>query len=417
MGWTAAAVVGGAFIGSQMADSGGGGVSVPATPAPSATENAILEQILAQMTAPATAEQQAMTQYTMKLLENQIANLPIQQEYQQMAMDLMRQQVADQSSPEALAQKQVQGELAQWQLEGIKQVREMGAISGELSESELNSLNTIERNAINTLQTNVGIDARKVMSTVVSEMVDRGVLQGDVGAKAIADVQDRQNELLTQGISSIESTRMAQQLGLQSDKASRDLAWRQALMSGAITTGQYQQGVQADLGRTLSGISSSAQNLESQALQYGSGLSQQYTLGKLNAGISQWGQMASMRGNEANRALEAAIASAEANASSKASTYGAFGSLLGAGAGAYGTYAGLAAMSSKRYKKDIIYLGFDLVKGVKAVLFRYIDRLNIPGWKLGAIAEEVVKVRPDAVILDSEGMPDAINYMQLFQGV
>jgi len=327
---------------------GGGGdtiIQAPATPAPSATENAILEQILAQMTAPATAEQQAMTQYTMKLLENQIANLPMQQEYQQMALDLMRQQVADLTSPEALAQKQVQGELAQWQLEGIKQVREMGAISGELSASELSSLDTIEQNAINTLQTNVGIDARKVMSTVVSEMVDRGVLQGDVGAKAIADVQDRQNELLTQGISSIESTRMGLQLGLQSDKANRDLAWRQALMSGAITTGQYQQGIQADLGRTLSGISSSSQSLESQALQYGSGLSQQYTLGKLNAGISQWGQMASMRGNEANRALQAAIASAEATASGKASSYGAMGSMIGAGAQAYGTYAGLSALA------------------------------------------------------------------------
>ena len=312
---------------------GGGGTTIvnPPAPAPTETELAIQREILATMQKPKTESEQLMDQYTIQILKSQIENLPLETQYKQLALEYMNKQIQEMDSPEAQAQKALESELTQWQLEGIKAAREMGAITGELSASELTALDTMEQNAITKLQTNVGIDAQKVMQKTVAEMVDRGVLQGDIGAQAIAEVGKRTQELLTQGISDIESTRMGQQLGLQSEKANRELAWRNALMSGALSQEQFGE----MQGQNIMSNYLNQQQMQNVASQYSTGLSQQWEQTKLGAGISQWSQMAGLRGQEANRALEASIASSQAKASESASMWMAGGTAAGIGVAAF----------------------------------------------------------------------------------
>ncbi|MFC1567321.1 tail fiber domain-containing protein [Thermodesulfobacteriota bacterium] len=392
---------------------GGTTVVSPPPPPPSETEVAIQKEILAQMKRPPSELETKMQEYTIKAMQAQIEALPMEQEYREAALALMTkqlEQLSAEDTPEEKLYKELEMELTQWQLEGIRAAKEAGDISGDLSEDELTTLDQMESNAITNLQERVGRDSQQVMSKVVAEMVDRGVLQGDVGAKAISQVGERTQELLTEGIRDIGTTRMGQQLGLQENKANRELAWRQSLMSGAISQEQFGAGKQMDAVARAQQMYLGSQQMQSQAAQYGAGLTQDWNTAKLGAGIQQWGQMAGLRGATAQRALDANIASAQAKSAQSASMWGAAGS-------AAGMIGAAAIMSSKRYKRNIAYLGVDSIDGIPMVSFEYKAGLGMPsGRQYGFLAEDVVKVRPDAVVLDGRGRPDKINYAQLFGG-
>ena len=94
-------------------------------------------------------------------------------------------------------------------------------------------------------------------------------------------------------------------------------------------------------------------------------------------------------------------------------------SALGMGAGAYGAYKLMAALaplfSSKRYKKNINRIGN--IEGLGLYSYEYTNKalaekpnMTKPGIQIGFMAEEVADKYPEAVVYDSIGRPDAINY-------
>ena len=95
--------------------------------------------------------------------------------------------------------------------------------------------------------------------------------------------------------------------------------------------------------------------------------------------------------------LSASIYNAQAKAQEKAAMWGGIGSLAGSGAGAYGTYAGLAAASSKILKENIKNMTSPIEKlnAIRGVDF---DWKEGTGHDVGVIAEEIEKVIPEAVV-------------------
>lgn len=97
-------------------------------------------------------------------------------------------------------------------------------------------------------------------------------------------------------------------------------------------------------------------------------------------------------------------------------------SITDAGTSAALTYALMsgAKASSKRFKKNIKELG--KVRGLSFIQFEYTKDamkkhpyMTAPGTQYGFIAEEVAEVYPQAVLLDDQGRPEAINYPVLIR--
>ena len=351
-----------------------------------------------------------MQDYSYQLMEQQIENLPMDQQQKEWAYEMAQEQYEYYKSPEYQAQKELSSQITQWQLESVETARELGGITGDLSEQEMGALDTMEQNAIETLTSNINREQEEVMGGVISSLVDRGVLQGDIGAKVMGDVYERSMELLSEGVAGTETQKMQNILQMGEAQKGRQLQQMQMMMGGQISQEQLKQGWTGQAMQMAGGQSALNQQFTQNATQLSAGLSQDWQQTQLNTGLQAWGNMGAQRGDASNRALQSAIAQSQASAAGSASQWGAMGS-------AAGMIGAAAIMSSRRYKKDIKYLGFDAVPGIEAVCFRYKPELNMPGLHIGCIAEEVAKVRPDAVVFDSEGRPDAINYTQLFKGV
>jgi len=90
---------------------------------------------------------------------------------------------------------------------------------------------------------------------------------------------------------------------------------------------------------------------------------------------------------------------------------GAMGGLYGLGSAALGGWAqagfpgvaaGLAMLSDPRLKEDATRIGTD-PRGWGVYVFRYVEGVDDPGWKVGYMADEVEQIRPDAVRLHPSG--------------
>lgn len=316
---------------------GGGDITVT-TPAPSETELEIQKQILEllQQSREKTPLDEKMEEYSMQLLEDQISALPLTQEQRQMAYELAKAQYEEYFSPEGQAKRELESQLIQWQLEGVKAAREMGAITGDLSEQEMDALNTLEANAIQTLEETVGRSEDKIMASTISEMVNRGMLQGDVGAQAMAEVGKRSQELIAEGTRDIESQKMSSILNIGEAQKNRQLAVQQMLQQGILTRDQADQLLAMNALNYAGGQQNIAQQFAQTAQQFGAGLEQDWLQSQLTGSLNAWGQMMNFRGTQANQALQAAIANQQSDTSR-------FGSLMGAIGTGGGIWAGLAS--------------------------------------------------------------------------
>ena len=72
--------------------------------------------------------------------------------------------------------------------------------------------------------------------------------------------------------------------------------------------------------------------------------------------------------------------------------------------------------SSQRYKRDIETLDAkhaeDVIMGMRPVKFHY-KQHQTDRWEFGLIAEELDDVLPDAVVYDTDGEPDTLQYHKL----
>ncbi len=391
---------------------GGGDVNIqaPAVQGASPEELALQQEMLDLMKQQMelTPYQEKMQGYSETIAQAMVEQIPQLQQLSEYEMELFERQLAELDSPQAQLRRQVETSQLEWQLARIEEAKSLGEITGDLSDQEMQALDTMASNAVTNLTEGVNRELEDVMGKTISSLVDRGVLQSTVGAAEMADVQKRALELISTGTAGIESQKMANIIQLGEAQKTRQLQMQSMVQQGVITRAQMDQSLAGGLMQYAGGQQQFAQQFAQSADQFTSGLSQQWDISRTQAGLQAWGQMAGMRGAEADRALSAAIASSQATASTTASAWGALGTAAG--------MAGAAAISSKRYKKNIKRLGCKFEE-IEIVSFEYNDELNMPGTHIGVIAEEVAKIRPDAVVFDSEGKPDKVNYTQLFQGV
>ena len=70
-------------------------------------------------------------------------------------------------------------------------------------------------------------------------------------------------------------------------------------------------------------------------------------------------------------------------------------------------------ISAERYKENIEPLKVDVIDAMNAVTFKYIDKFNDPNKHIGFIAEELIEIVPEAVVVNERGFAEGINYNEL----
>ena len=134
--------------------------------------------------------------------------------------------------------------------------------------------------------------------------------------------------------------------------------------------------------------------LDGTAQQTGSGAAKYpYLSGPL---FQQYGMLQQPYQQQRQMEFNASISNAQAKADQQAGFWSGMGQLAGAGMQAYGTYAGMAAMSSRIFKKNIatILSPLEKLKQIRGVEFDWKDE---SGHDSGVIAEEVEGIIPGII--------------------
>lgn len=372
-------------------------------------EDELLQEMLTQLREePVVSEtQQAIEELTLQMLQRQMESLPLQQEQWEASHDLFMQQIEEYNSPEAQAKRALSAELVDFQMEQIQAARDLGEITGDLSEQEMTALDTMEINAIQTLTSTVQEQTEEMMGKTIAQMVDRGVLQGDIGAKAMADIGEASAEAIAQGTSAIVSQKMGAIVGMGEAQKGRQLQMQEMVQAGAMGREAAQQQWAGQAFGMTGGERAAQQQFAQTASQFSAGLARDWEKTQLGAGMGIWGGMVGQREAAAERALQQSIAQMQASAAKSASKWGAFGNIAG--------MAGMAKiMSSKDFKKNIEKLTnigekeiLDKIKNVKIYTYKYKDEIDIDSKEFtGVITEEAP---PEIISSDGKHL-DPISY-------
>lgn len=382
----------------------------PAVPEPSEAETALLEAITDAITAgerPLSETQLAIEELTLAMLEQQMTNLPMQQEQWEAAHDIFMQQIEEYNSPEAQARRELSAELIDFQMEQIQAARDLGEITGDLSEQEMAALNTMETNAIQTLTSTVQEQTEEMMGKTIAQMVDRGVLQGDIGARAMTDIGEASAEAIAQGTAAITSQKMGAIIGMGEAQKGRQLQMQGMVQAGAMGREAAQQQWAGQAFGLTGGQQAAQQQFAQTASQFSAGMAQDWEKTQLGAGMQMWGGMAGQRESAADRALNLSIAQMQARAAREASQWGAFGNVAGMAGMGY-------LMSSRNFKKDIEELDeateqkiLDKIKDVKIYTYKYKDEIDADGKEYtGIVTEEA----PQEIVTSDGKHLDVISY-------
>lgn len=184
---------------------------------------------------------------------------------------------------------------------------------------------------------------------------------------------------------SLEAARMNSSIAAQNAANQYDIQNRNMLMQERLAPIQYVNALRA--GSQV--MSPTFQGVSQQANVAGPDL-----LGATNQLYSQ--QMAGYNAGQA------------ANASMMGGLFGLGGAALMAPTG---TFAGLAALSDIRAKENIKQVG-QLDNGLNVYEYTYKPEFDIPGIHVGVMAQEVVKVKPEAIVMRDDGYM-AVNYAMI----
>lgn len=241
-------------------------------------------------------------------------------------------------------------------IEDIKYIGSMAELTGGLSAQETQMLETIRSNATTNLTNAVNESTVDLAQTEISRLVDRGVLQGDIGANIISQVYENagdtvgaesrniESDVARMGLDIIDKNKQYQmdmwgkQYDVTRDKAAAygqaaglQMDWDKSQASNALTR---------ELGQMELGAYESAQdkqmwgNLGSAALT-----ASPYLIPALGKGMSAVGSALGLTGG-AEAAGTAAAGTAAAGAGA-----GAAGA-AGVGAGTVGGYADVAGLAA-----------------------------------------------------------------------
>ena len=252
-----------------------------------------------------TENEKLLAQYTTEELKNLIGGMPAQKEYQQKMMDYTTK----------LVDYNLQ------QLANVQTAKELSSYTGALSAEEKTMLDKVAQNATAKITSSVNEATQPIVEGKIAELMDRGVLQGDVGQRLLKDVAESAQKAIAQGSTDVETARMQQELSIQQANKDRALNW--------ANYGLNQQQIFSGMaGQNYAQLQQPLQNATQQT-QYSAGLNQQY--GNMGTtGQGQWlGLQSQERGAEANRAMQAAIATGTNQANVAAGQWGAAGSVAG----------------------------------------------------------------------------------------
>ena len=214
------------------------------------------------------------------------------------------------------------------------QLRDLGDLTGGLSEDETSLLDQIEENSRLNLSEMVNSQTEDTMKTAIADMVDKGVLQGSIGAETLKRIDDARTTTLTQGYRDIASSRLNTEIGLREAQKGRQmdlwqmgqegaLAGAQLEQTGAIAgaeldwkdylaktqQAQYQTGLESDWQKSLldsytrmyaaDKSASSASNIASMQKDYADNANMWGAIGNIGGGIADavdWGDVGSWVG-------------------------------------------------------------------------------------------------------------------------
>ena len=277
-------------------------------------------------------------------------------------------------------------QIVEIQLEEIQRARELGQITGDLSEQEMDALNTLEQNAVAELQRVMAHEQEEVFGKHIADLVDRGVLQGTVGENVLEGAEETRQEYLGQGMSEIENQKMRELLRLTQNKRLTQLQ---------------------EKGMAL-GLSSDTLNYLGGQERFAQQLGQEWRQSQFAGGLSMYDIMGGQRQDEAGRATDRAIASVQASAQRYAARQGTYQQIISTGGSA-------AMMSSREYKKDITDIDhmteeeiLDKITGVKLYNYRYREDLkNDDKVHTGGVTEEL----PTGVVTVDGKHKDIVDYL------
>lgn len=290
-----------------------GDVNVPAPPPKSETElesEALYLQTLKDMNAKtgafAPSELDKLTeQYGVEALKGVIEQMPQEAEYRKKTLELLTQNLEFQTI----------------QLQKLADMQQLGEITGDLTQEEKDMFQTMADTATQKISDAVNREQSDIMEEAVASLVDRGVLQGGVGVQVLSKIGERAQELIAQGASDVETTKLSNMLATIEANKNRAIQW--------AGVGMNQQ--QIISGIASSGYAAASQPLATatQAGQYAAGLRESYGKDVLG-GYSTWlGQQSGERQTQYQGALQGAIQTAQNQAGIAGSQWGALGSLAG----------------------------------------------------------------------------------------
>ncbi len=249
-------------------------------------EQAVLD-LLTQEEADPTAIETAIEDLTLESLQAWKEALPGEKAFREKSLELMGLQVDWQTQ----------------QIKWLQDARDMGEITGDLSAGEMANLDRLEANAVQQLTTQVNRQLTDIHGAEIASLVSRGVLQGAIGSETMSKMGEMALEAIERGTTAIGSTRIGQELEMESGKRQFELQKRQLVQSGIMGTAQAQA-----MQSGAYGAAARPGEMALQAQQWGQELAQDWKTSRLQAGAGLWGQQMSGQQSAANRALQMSIA-------------------------------------------------------------------------------------------------------------
>ena len=301
-------------------------------PQASGGELSIEQQILQalQQERQPTEYESKLRDYTLQSLKQQVEDMPSEMEYRKQSFEALKKQVEFSTS---------------W-LNQLAASRNLGAITGALSETDIQNLNRLQENAVSKLTEVVNVDTMGFMKGEINRLIEKGVLNKDVGLKTIAKMEEDAKKQVFRGTRDLESSRLQSQLGLQENKKNRDLEIQRMVEMGMMSREQALLETSKNQWQGAQSRNVDQQNMAMQAAIEQQRASQTREMDVLSAGIAQSGQMADSRARQAQVGLgysdlqnQAAIAEAELKLKKRLSQEGKmYGFFTGQGAKGYSGY-------------------------------------------------------------------------------
>ncbi len=246
-----------------------------------------------------------LAQYGEAAVKDAIAAIPAEKAYREKSLELLTKTLEFQTT----------------QLQKLSDMQQLGEITGDLTQEEKDMFQTMADQAKQKIADTVNREQTDVMEEAIASLVDRGVLQGGVGVEVLSRIGKRATELIVQGASDVETTKLSNMLATVEANKNRAIQW--------ANVGLNQQ--QIISGIAASGLASASQPLATAAGigQYASAL-KEATSKDVLGGYSSWlGQQTAANQSAATNALQAAIANSQNQAALRSAGLGALGNMAG----------------------------------------------------------------------------------------